>query len=80
MRYMFVGMVIQDRALLSITDATVSNDDFNHKINYEIMKGYIAHLCPGVWSSRDLPTCKEHRATRSPVCAAVYGCKGACEN
>ena len=74
MCYMFASMVFQARTLLTITDATVNNDDLCYKINYDIMKSYIAHLCKGVFSSRDLPSCKEHRATRSPVCAAVYCC------
>ena len=45
-----------------ITDATVTNDDLCEEVNYEVMKAYVAHLCKNVQSSRDLISCKQHRA------------------
>ena len=53
----------QGRNLPMINEATFSNDDLCEKNNYEVMKSYVVHVTKGVGSSRELASCKEHRAT-----------------
>ena len=51
----------KEREIVSMFSASACSEDFCEGKNYEIMKVYIAVLCKGITSARELISCKEHR-------------------